>query len=149
MEWKLEKRKIKDLKEFAKNPRSITKHQMKEIKKSLDKFGLCEPIVINTDDLIIGGHQRVRALRSLGKREVDVYVPDITLTEKEVEELNIRLNRNRGDWDFDMLANTWETNDLIDWGFAEFELQIDLPDDEDSEKKVKEDKTCPHCGLVI
>ena len=149
MEWKLEKRKIKDLKEFAKNPRSITKHQMKEIKKSLDKFGLCEPIVINTDDLIIGGHLRVRALPSLGKREVDVYVPDITLTEKEVEELNIRLNRNRGDWDFDMLANTWEADDLLNWGFAEYELQIDLPDDEVSEKKVKEDKTCPHCGLVI
>lgn len=143
MKWKLEKRKIKDLHEYAKNARKLTKDQGEHLKKSLDKFGQCEPIVINTDDVIIGGHQRLKTMRKMGYKEVDVYVPDEPLTDKEVQELNIRLNKNVGSWDWDILANSWEVDDLQEWGFSSKELELDF--DEPKEEDVKE-YTCPTCG---
>lgn len=132
MKWSLEQRKIKDLHEYAKNPRQLLKDEAAHLQESLSKFGLCEPIVINRDGTIIGGHQRLRTLRKMGYKEVDVYIPDTALTEKEVEELNIRLNKNTGSWDFDMLANAWDPSDLIEWGFTAQELHLDdLPEIEE------------------
>lgn len=125
MKWNFEKRKIKDLFDHAKNPRRLSKDQSEQLKKSLEKFGQCEPIVINSDNTIIGGHQRVRTMRKLGRKEVDVYVSDSLLSEKEVEELNIRLNKNTGDWDWDILGNLWDPEDLLSYGFTESELEID------------------------
>lgn len=61
-------------------------------------------------------------MRYMGNAEVDVYVPSRALSEEEVSELNIRLNRNAGEWDTEILANEWEPTDLIDWGFTEDEL---------------------------
>ncbi len=134
MKWALEKRKIKDLHEYAKNPRQLLKEEAAHLQESLSKFGLCEPLVINRDGTIIGGHQRLRTLRKMGYKEVDVYVPDTALTEKEVEELNIRLNKNTGSWDFDMLANAWDPSDLIEWGFTGKDLHLDdLPEIEEGE----------------
>lgn len=132
MKWKLEKRKVKDLYEYAKNARKLTKEQAAHLHTSLDKFGQCEPIVINTDDVIIGGHQRLRTMRKMGYKEVDVYVPDSPLSEKEVEELNIRLNKNTGDWDWDMLGNAWDPAELVEWGFSMKDLHLEeLPPGEE------------------
>jgi len=131
MKWSLEKRKTKDLFEYAKNARVLTKEQGAHLHDSIDRFGQCEPIVINTDNVIVGGHQRLRTMRKMGYKEVDVYVPDKPLSEKEVEELNIRLNKNTGEWDWDVLGNAWELDDLLDWGFTEKDLHIEqVPSDE-------------------
>ena len=139
MKWTLEKRKISSLREYAKNPRRLSKHDAKHLQESIEKFGQCEPIVINCDDTIIGGHQRLRTLKKLKYKEVEVYVPDSPLSEKEVEELNIRLNRNAGDWDDDMLANAWNLRDLLDWGFTQDELDVDLDVLEGTKTDEKED----------
>ncbi len=64
---------------------------------------------------------------------VDVRVPERELTEREAEELAIRLNKNTGDWDFDALANNFELDDLLDWGFDKQELDLDLWADEPPE----------------
>ena len=56
------------------------------------------------------------------------WVPSRLLTQKEVEELNIRLNKNGGEFDFDMLANEWNIDDLAQWGFSHEELGIDSGD---------------------
>jgi hypothetical protein len=135
MKWTLEKRKITELREFARNPRRLNKHDAKHLQESLEKFGQCEPLVINSDDTVIGGHQRLRTLKKLKYKEVDVYVPDSPLSEKEVEELNIRLNRNNGEWDYDMLANAWESDDLFDWGFLEEEFGMGTEDKAEKKKK--------------
>jgi hypothetical protein len=58
-------------------------------------------------------------------KNVDVYVPDEFISQKSVDELNIRLNKNSGSWDFDLLANAFEIDDLVDWGFTLGELHID------------------------
>ncbi len=111
--------------EWEKNPRQLSKHDAEHLKKSLDGFGVADPLIINTDNRIIGGHMRRRVLLQNGAKPtdlVDVRVPSRPLTEREAEELGIRLNRNSGDWDFDALANGFEMDDLIEWGFSEKEL---------------------------
>lgn len=135
--WTLEKRKLKDLKDYAKNPRTLTKDQEAHLSASIEKFGLIDKPIVNLDGTLIGGHQRKRVLKKLGLKEVDCYVPDRLLTEKEVEELNIRLNKNTGDFDFDILANQWETLDLLNWGFTADELQIADP----TETEIEDDSS--------
>jgi len=126
MKWNHEQRKITELKGHARNPRRLSKHDAEHLQKSLENFGQCEPVVINADNTIIGGHQRVSVLKRMKRKVVDVYVPQEPLSNQQVDELNIRLNRNSGEWDFDVLANGWDPGDLIDWGFTEGDLDIDV-----------------------
>jgi hypothetical protein len=143
MKWELQKRKINDLHLYTKNPRKLTKHNADQLHESISKFGQCEPIVINSDNTVIGGHQRLRTMRKMGYKEVDVYVPDQPLSEREIEELNIRLNRNNGDWDWDILGNVWDPNDLIEWGFTLEELHLDeIPEKSTSEDPDEGKKKC-------
>ena len=98
---------------------------MIDLKRSINKFGIAEPLVINLDNVICGGHGRKKILEELKIDEVDCYIPDRLLTDKEFEELNIRLNKNiAGEWDFNGLANEFEIEDLKDWGFEDFELEM-------------------------
>ena len=127
--WHTEKRKLGELIEWDKNPRQLKEHDAEHLKRSLDAFGVADPLIINTDNRIIGGHMRRRIMLKNGYKEddlVDVRVPERELTEREAEELAIRLNKNTGDWDFDALANNFELEDLLDWGFDKEELDIDL-----------------------
>ena len=153
MKWNRETRKLSDLKDYEKNPRKLEKEQAEQLKTSLDKFGQCEPVVVNQDGTIIGGHQRCRTLRKMGEKIVDVYVPERVLEEKEVEELNIRLNKNSGSFDYDILANQFDITDLMDWGFSEFELDVDSDViksvEEEEKEEEKKDKTCPNCGCPL
>lgn len=124
IKWHLENRKLKDLKDHPKNPRQISHEDIAHLTTSIDKFGLIDKPIINIDGQIIGGHQRKKILKKLAIKELECWVPDRELSEKEVEELNIRLNKNTGEFDFDILANQWEVSDLLDWGFTleEFDL---------------------------
>lgn len=128
--WHTGTRKIKDLKEHAKNPRKITKDQMEKLKQSLKSFNYVETIVINLDNTILAGHMRIRALKALGrgKEEIEVRVPNRQLTAREAEEYLIRSNKNSGEWDWERLANEWEIPDLFNWGFTEDELQVKDPE---------------------
>lgn len=125
MEWKRETRAVDMLKENEKNPRQMSREEERQLRKSLDEFGQCQPLVINTDNTVIGGHQRLQILRDMGVKYVDVYVPMQPLTNRQVDELNIRLNRNSGQWCWDTLANSWEIDDLLEWGFEEADLGLD------------------------
>ena len=127
--WHTEKRRLGDLIEWDKNPRQLKDHDAEHLKKSLDAFGVADPLIINTDNRIIGGHMRRRIMLKSGYKPddlVDVRVPERELTEREAEELAIRLNKNTGDWDFDALANNFELDDLLEWGFDKQELDLDL-----------------------
>ena len=146
MEWTLKKVKLKDLKPNKKNPRRLCKNDADQLKRSIKKFGVCEPLVVNLDNTIIGGHQRFKTLKALGHTEVEVYMPDEALSDEEADELCIRLNKNLGMFDYDILANEWEFDDLIDWGFLPDELGWDAPDDEKESKEEEEKEKCPVCG---
>ena len=122
--WKTEKRKLADLVPASYNPRKLTEKQYQNLKDSLEKFGLAEIPAINTDNLVLAGHQRLKVLTDLfGKdHEIDVRVPNRKLTDAEAKEYNVRSNKNTGEWDWDILGNNYEMEELLSFGFQEFEL---------------------------
>jgi len=125
--WTTERRKLGDLREWERNPRELSKHDAEHLARSIEKFNLADPLVINQDGQIIGGHQRKRVMLANGYAAddlVDVRVPSRQLTDREAAELNIRLNRNAGAFDWDILANQFEVADLLDWGFTDFDLEM-------------------------
>jgi len=126
--WTLKQFRLDELTDYYKNPRSLSEKEFKQLKTSLDKFGMIDKPIVNADSLhtIIGGHQRKHVLEAGGAKEVECWIPDRELSDKEVEELNIRLNKNTGSWDFDVLANEFELDDLLEWGFDKGELDLDL-----------------------
>ena len=137
LEWHTEKRKIGELLPYEFNPRRLTEKQYKDLKKSLEKFNLVEIPAIDIDGTILAGHQRIKILAELygTDYEIDVRIPNRKLTEKEIQEYNIRSNKNTGEWDFEALANFFDVDDLLNWGFTEEELQIDLNIIENEEGK--------------
>src|SRR3990167_3063082 len=135
--WHSQKRKISELKPAPYNPRELTEKQAQDLATSLELFNLAEPIVINQNNTIVGGHQRINILKAKygdNGTEVDVRVPNRLLTKDEEVELNLRLNKNLGQWNFDALAN-FDEELLKDVGFESQELdkifQLDLPNEDD------------------
>jgi len=117
--WKIEKRKTAILKDFNHNPRIIGKKYYELLKKNIKKYGLIDRPFINTDNTIIGGHLRTQILQELGLKEIEVFVAPRKLSLQEMKELCIKHNKIVGDWDFDILANQYEFDDLMQWGFEE------------------------------
>jgi DNA modification methylase len=122
IEWKLEKRKLKDLIPHPKNPRKLSKHDYEHLSKSLDRFGLIDKPIIDKNNRIIGGHQRVAILNEAGIKEVECWVPHRDLTDNECDELLLRLNRNLGEWDWDILGNEFDPLELMEFGFEASEF---------------------------
>ena len=120
---KIESKLIKDLKPATYNPRQISKKQYNDLKESVKKFGLVDPLIVNKDMTVIGGHQRLKVCKDLKYIEIDCVVLD--LTKEQERELNIRLNKSGGEWDFDLLSN-FEIEELKDWGFKEIELGLNI-----------------------
>ena len=79
------------------NPRRISSHDYESLKRSLKEFGCVDPIIVNQDMTVIGGHQRLKAAAELGWSEVPCIVLD--LSEEKAKVLNLALNRISGEWD--------------------------------------------------
>ena len=110
----IEKLKISQLKPAPYNPRKSDITQEANLKASLEKFGVVDPIIFNKQTgNIVGGHFRVRELKKLGVEEVDCVILDLSVEDEK--ELNIRLNANTGEWDMDVLEG-WDKQDLEEWG---------------------------------
>ncbi len=150
MEFKMEKLPIRALVKADYNPRRLTDRQFKDLRRSMSEFGPVQPAVVNTypgrENVIVGGHARIRVAESLGMTEYLCVLVHLPLPKER--ELNIRLNKNTGEFDMDALANAFESLDLLDWGFSETELGLDvsLGDGAEKEKKARAPKVCPHCG---
>lgn len=136
IEWHIEKRKIADLKPHDKNPRKLSKHDAKHLEESLTKFGLADKPIINTDGTVIGGHQRLNILKKLKVNEIECWVPNDTMSNEDVDELNIRLNRNNGEWDWDILSNEWDVDLLQLWGFTADDFGLEKEEDKPTKAKV-------------
>lgn len=128
--WKTEPRRIDDLIPYGHNPRAMTEEENEKLVASVRKFGLVEIPVIDIDNVIVAGHQRIRVMQSLhrGEELTDVRVPSRKLTPEEFNEYLVRSNKNTGHWDMDVLANAFEVPDLLEWGFKPSELGIVGPD---------------------
>src|SRR3989338_11570395 len=127
---------VKDLKPSTYNPRTWSKDAIEQLKKSITKFGLVDPILANgapnRKNIVIGGHFRLRVAKDLGYKSVPVVyvsIPDL----KREKELNLRLNKNTGDWDWDLLANFSESF-LSDAGFNSEDLDEVFGEDDNPEQ---------------
>ena len=130
------------------NPRELTKDQHKQLTDSINRFGLVDPLIINTHkdraNILVGGHQRLKIAKELGFKDVPCVEVELSLDKEK--ELNVRLNKNTGQWDWDSLANYFDAGELLEWGFSEDELQFTEPEvqgltDDDDVPEVKESIT--------
>ena len=158
--WRTEQRRICDLVEWENNPRRLTKKQAEDLRASLAKFGYVEEIVVNADGKsIIGGHMRRKVLMAAALLNpdamVDVRIPNRPLTSDEGIELAIRLNKNTGEWDWDILADKFDSDALKEWGFTEFDFDTHMgaiattseqPSADAVHGTSPENVTCPSCG---
>lgn len=167
--------------QYHKNPRQISRKQYEALEQRLAELGDLSGIVhdLNSDE-IIGGNQRSRVF-DINACDVELVqvldTPDeqgtvahgfvlwegykyayrqVRWTERQCEQANVVANKAGGDWDFDILANEFNGDDLLAWGFERGELGMGdegLPDfrpvDMDEQPKLdqKSPMTCPHCGM--
>jgi len=126
--------KVSQLKLNKKNPRKISPQQMEKLKASIEKFPKMmslRPIVYDPDTMeVLGGNQRLLAIRALGMKEIpDDWVKSADeLTEKEKREFIIRDNIQAGDWDFEMLSAEFGEFDLDELGLDMPEINVTPPD---------------------
>ena len=114
-----ERRKLADLKAAEYNPRkALTPDdaEYQKIRRSIEEFGYVDPIIINEDGTIIGGHQRATVLKDLGYQEVDVVV--VALDKQREKALNIALNKITGEWDEVKLKDLLLDLDLGDYDIS-------------------------------
>lgn len=142
----IEIKKLKDLKPNPNNPRKSDLTQEENLRKSLTKFGVVEPIVFNKQSgYIVGGHFRVRELKKMGVKEVECVIVD--LNEADEKELLIRLNANTGNWDTDILTQLWNEEPLKDWGLEVPETFNYNPENKEKEiDNLDTTNECPQCG---
>ena len=142
---------IHEIKPDPKNPRKISKDEYEKLLKSIKedpKLLNAKPIIIDENNVILGGHQRYKACLELGIEDVPVIVM-ANLSERERKKLLIIDNTHNGEFDFDMLANdNWDLHDLAEWGvnLDFFIPTIEEPKEIDNTKK---GKICPNCGVSL
>jgi hypothetical protein len=135
---------VTDLKAADYNPRKWDTKAINDLKESITKYGIVDPLLVNSaperKGIVIGGHFRLSVIKELSYTEVPVVYINIPDIEKE-KELNIRLNKNVGDFDWDLLAKFDETF-LSSVGFSSEDLDNifaveDTPEQFDLEKELK------------
>lgn len=120
---------IKEVKNNSNNPRLIKDDKFKKLVQSIKDFPEMlniRPIVVNEDMVILGGNMRYKACLEAGLKEVPIIKVD-GLTEEKQREFIIKDNVSGGEWDWDMLANEWESEQLEEWG-------LDVPKIGDNEE---------------
>lgn len=124
---------MSDIKLNDSNPRVITARQLKRLIKSIQDFPEMtelRPIVVDENNVILGGNMRYRAMQQLGYEQVEV-VKVSGLTDEQKREFIIKDNMPFGDWDWDELANDWDAEKLTEWG-------LDIPEAESTAQEVEE-----------
>jgi len=127
--------KISDVKVNPNNPRLIKDDKFAKLVQSikdLPQMLAIRPIVVNKDMVVLGGNMRLKACKEAGLKEVPIIIAD-NLTEEQQREFLIKDNVSGGEWDWQMLANDWDTEQLNEWGLdiPEFETEQHLEAVED------------------
>jgi hypothetical protein len=122
--------KISEIKLNPNNPRLIKDDKFKKLVKSIQDFPEMldiRPIVVNSDMIILGGNMRFKACKEAGLKEIPVIIAD-NLTEEQQREFLIKDNTSGGEWDFEMLANEWDVEQLEAWGLDVGGFDVDADD---------------------
>ena len=140
---------INELKSNPNNPRLIKDHKFKQLVKSIQDFPQMlelRPIVIDENNIVLGGNMRLKACLEAGLTDVPVIHAN-NLTEAQKKEFIIKDNISFGEHDWDALANEWNIIELDEWG-------LDIPafannDIDEPKDNAKGGKTCPNCGVTL
>ena len=120
---------IDKIKPNPENPRIIKDYKFKKLVMSITNFPEMlekRPIVVDENMIVLGGNMRLKACQEAGLKKIDVIIAE-GWSEKQKKEFIIKDNSNFGEWDWDVLANQWDTDKLKDWG-------LDIPKWEDTEE---------------
>jgi DNA modification methylase len=124
---------IGTIKNNPNNPRVIKDDKFKKLVQSikeLPEMAEVRPVVVNTDMVVLGGNMRLKAMREAGWKDVPIEVVD--WDEDKQRQFIIKDNVSGGEWDWEMLANEWDADELQEWG-------LDLPDMKVEELEAEED----------
>lgn len=128
--------KISDVKINPNNPRLIKDDRFKNLVESIKAFPEMleiRPIVVNADMVILGGNMRLKACREAGLKEVSIIIAK-NLSEEQQNEFLIKDNVSGGEWDWDVLANEWDVDQLEEWG-------LEVKDFKTADEEIEEEKT--------
>ena len=120
--WQEASIKLSQLKEYANNPRKITREMLDKLASHIKEDGYHQRIIVDNDYTIIGGHQRKKALYMAGyddETTIEVLMPNRKLTPEEIDRLNIRDNLAFGEYDFDILTERFDQEELLSFGMDE------------------------------
>lgn len=139
---------ISQIKPNPNNPRIIKDQKFKLLVKSIQEFPEMlelRPIVIDENNVVLGGNMRLKACIEAGLTDVPVKVA--TLSEAQKKEFIIKDNVSFGEHDWDLLANEWDIQSLDDWG-------LDIPafgnnDIGEKQDNAKGGSICPNCGVSL
>jgi hypothetical protein len=135
--------KLTDIKSNPNNPRIIKDEKFKKLVASIKEFPQMlslRPIVVNDDMIVLGGNMRLKACKEAGLKEVPVIKAN-DLNEEQQKAFIIKDNVGYGEWDWDMLANEWDAEELVEWGLdipsydinaSELGTDFDLPNGDKS-----------------
>ena len=140
---------INEIKPNPNNPRIIKDHKFKQLVKSIQDFPQMlelRPIVIDENNMVLGGNMRLKACIEAGLTDVPVIHAN-NLSEEQKKEFIVKDNVGYGEWEWDALANEWNIEDLDNWGLdipAFANNDIDQPKD-----NAVGGTTCPNCGVTL
>ncbi|MGI4873379.1 MAG: DNA modification methylase [Janthinobacterium lividum] len=139
LEWHNAQRRVRELVPYEFNPRKLGEAGYARLKASLEYFGLVEVPILDADNVVLAGHQRLRILLDLGRGEelIDVRLPNRKLTEEEFKRYNVTSNVGAGEWDYESLLANFGDIDLgsiLDAGalaeLADLSASLELPAEE-------------------
>jgi len=120
--------KINKVKGNPNNPRIIKNDKFKKLVKSIQEFPemlKLRPIVVDEDMMVLGGNMRLKASKDAGLKEVWIEVAE-GLTEEQKKEFIVKDNVGFGEWEWDMLANEWDSVQLAEWGLDVWQNEDDI-----------------------
>ena len=141
---------INEIRPNPSNPRYIKDDKFKQLVESIRSFPQMlelRPLVIDENNIVLGGNMRLRACIEAGLTDVPV-TQVMNFTKEQKEEFIIKDNSSYGAWDWDVLGNEWDDKPLEDWG-----LDLPIMDREEEPKTEKDNskaaKECPNCGFNL
>jgi len=139
----IEKVSIKKIHPNPVNPRLIKENKFRKLVNSIKEFPemlKLRPIIVNNEMGILGGNMRYKACVELGMKDVYIIKAE-NLNEKQMQQFVIKDNVGFGEWDWDILANGWDTKELKDWGIdvwqPEEEIDYSVLDEIDLEEEIQ------------
>jgi DNA modification methylase len=150
IKWHTANIKLSQLKEYPDNPRKISKEMLEKLVAHIREDGYHQRIIVDSDYTIIGGHQRKKALYMAGyddDTEIEVLMPNKKLEPAEIDRLNIRDNLAFGEYDFEVLTERFDMEELVSFGMDEemlapiFDKTILEEIEEDEEIELPEEAT--------